>query len=303
MLAPQISTCFIFTCLSSLFLTATLLEFFPDLLFKAPHTPYHYLTLSQELVNAGKCLTTPGWGESLICNICSRTPRSTSCYRLWSHWRQRWERLTTSSHHLVQTGSAHYCRWRRGGDATESWGWVPCWLWGWFRRTPKEGETPGEGIFYRNRELSAFLLFHLLLGHLSLQVLSTPWTSLCWKANPWVPFQTSIWFFCCVCSGLVFDPLFFFALTCVPSSADPPGWQDRHVLRPSCTFKAHEDMGILIDSWGEEHLIAPFFDLIIPHTPAFEGSGSHWIHVILRQDQWTVLHFQDHLTGLPRPPA
>lgn len=82
MLAPQISTCFIFTCLSSLFLTATLLEFFPDLLFKAPHTPYHYLTLSQELVNAGKCLTTPGWGESLICNICSHTPRSTSCYRL-----------------------------------------------------------------------------------------------------------------------------------------------------------------------------------------------------------------------------
>lgn len=33
-------------------------------------------------------------------------------------------------------------------------------------------------------------------------------------------------------------------------------------------------MGMLIDSWGEEPLIAPFSDLIIPHTPAFEGSGS-----------------------------
>lgn len=231
MLAPQISTWFIFTCLSSLFLNATLLEFFSDVLFKAPHTPYHYLILSQWLVNAGKCLTTPGWGESLICNICSGTPpRSTSRYQLWSHWRQSWERLTMSSHHPVQTGSAHYCRWRReeirqspgaecpGGFGVDS------------GEPQRKGKLLGKEFCYRNRELSAFLLFRCFwTPEPASSVHSLTVIMLKGKPLSTLPNQHLILFLSLFRSGL--DPLFFFALTCVPSSADPPGWQDHHVLR------------------------------------------------------------------------
>ena len=86
----------------------------------------------------------------------------------------------------------------------------------------RKGKLLGKEFCYRNRELSAFLLFRCFwTPEPASSVHSLTVIMLKGKPLSTLPNQHLILFLSLFRSGL--DPLFFFALTCVPSSADPPG--------------------------------------------------------------------------------